>query len=67
MRRRRPGCALAALALVACVVLAGCGGDADDPSGNARSSSSGTTGDARTGAVTSPATTIQANASRTTP
>jgi hypothetical protein len=66
MRRRRPGCALAALVLVACVVLAGCGGDADDQSGSARSSSSGT-GGARAGAVTSPATTIQAKASRTTP
>ena len=66
MRRRRPGCTLAALALAACVVLAGCGGDTDDRSGSARSSSSGT-GDARTGAVTSPATTIQAKASRTTP
>jgi hypothetical protein len=67
MRRRRPGCALAILALVACVALAGCGGDIGEGSGSAGPSSSGT-GDTRTaGAATFPATTIQTKASPTTP
>jgi hypothetical protein len=67
MRRRRSGCALATLALVVWVVLAGCGGDAGDGSGSAGPSSSGTGATRTADAPTSAATTIQAKASRTAP
>lgn len=67
MRRRRPGCTLATLALVVWVVLAGCGGDAGDGSGSVGPSSGGTGATRTAGAPTSAATTIQAKASRTAP